>query len=225
MSKAFAEQIIDSMVDENGHCGERALSGKQFWILADQLEKQEGKVMGGWSGHYRHIDFISTDYIGTIGKYRVIVNEYIHFNPRYTVKSIDLRDADEYQAELDAEAKLKAMRDFSGSEWVGEPKKRLDLTLTLVNVYEYDGYSYSYYDNPTSYIYTLRDGEGNCIVWKTKNPLAMWVEDESGHEEWVEAEIGDTVTMKATVKEHGEYKGTKQTVVTRPKIAEIRKVA
>lgn len=223
MSKRFAEQIIDSMVDENGHCGERGLSGKQFWILAEHLSKQEPQSMGGWSGHYKYVDFTSTDYIGNIGRYRVIINEYFHFNPRYTVKSIDLRDADEYQAELDAEAKLKALRDFSGSEWVSEPKKRLSFELTLVNEYEYEGYSYSYYDSATSYIYTLRDGEGNCIVWKTKNPLAMWVEDESGHEEWVEAEVGDTIEMKATIKEHGEYKGTKQTVITRPKIAAIIK--
>lgn len=223
MSKKFAEQIIDSMVDENGHCGDRALSGKQFMILSDYLHKGETEIVGGWNGNYKTIDFTSTNYEGNIGKYYVVLNEFWHFNRRCTVVSIDLRDADEYQAELDAEAKLKAMRDFSGSEWVSEPKKRLDLSLTLVNEYEYEGYSCSYYDSATSYIYTLRDGEGNCIVWKTKNPLAMWVEDESGHEEWVEAEIGDTIEMKATIKQHGEYKGTKQTVITRPKITEIRK--
>ena len=155
----------------------------------------------------------------------MVLNEFWHFNPRYTVKSIDLRDADEYQAELDAEAKLKALRDFSGSEWVAEPKKRIDMSLTLVSVYEYEAAKFSYYDSSTGYIYTLRDGDGNCIVWKTKNPLAMWAEDESGREEWLEAEVGDTIEMKATIKEHGEYKGTKQTVVTRPKIAQIRKGA
>lgn len=138
--------------------------------------------------------------------------------------SIDLRDHDEYQAELDAEAKLKAMRDFSGSEWVAEPKKRLDLTLTLVNDYEYVGQSYSYYDDGTRHIYTFRDEDGNCIVWKTSNPLGMWQEGEEGRDEWVYAdEMGDVVKMRATVKEHSEYKGTKQTVITRPKIAAIVK--
>lgn len=223
MSKKFAEQIIDSMVDENGHCGDRALSAKQFLIISECLYKGETEIVGGWNGNYKTVDFTSTNYEGNIGKYFVVLNEFWHFNPRYTVVSIDLRDADEYKAELEVEAKLKAMRDFSGSQWVSEPKKRLDLSLTLVNEYEYEGYSYSYYDSATSYIYTLRDDEGNCIVWKTKNPLAMWVEDESGHDEWVEAEVGDTIQMKATIKEHGEYKGTKQTVVTRPKITQIRK--
>lgn len=223
MSTKFAEQIIDSMVDENGHCGDRALSAKQFLILSEHLHKGEGEIVGGWNGDYKTIDFTSTDYEGTIGKYHVILNEFWHFHVRYTVVSIDLRDADEYQAELDAEARLRALRDFSGSQWVSEPKKRLDMNLTLVNVYEYDGYTYSYYDSATSYIYTFRDADGNCIVWKTKSTLGMWLEDESGHEEWVEAEVGDSIAMKATVKEHGEYKGTKQTVITRAKIAEIRK--
>lgn len=223
MSKKFAEQIIDSMVDENGHCGDRALSAKQFLIISECLYKGEAEIVGGWNGNYKTVDFTSTNYEGNIGKYYVVLNEFWHFNPRYAVVSIDLRDAGEYQAELDADAKLKALRDFSGSEWVSEPKKRIDLSLTLVNEYEYEGYTYSYYDSATSYIYTLRDDDGNCIVWKTKNPLAMWVEDESGHDEWVEAEVGDTIQMKATIKEHGEYKGTKQTVVTRPKITEIRK--
>lgn len=224
MSKAFAEQIIDSMVDENGHCGDRALSGKQFMILSDHLHKGETEIVGGWNGNYKTIDFTSTNYEGNIGKYYVVLNEFWHFNRRCTVVSIDLRDHDEYQAELDAEAKLKAMRDFSGSEWVAEPKKRLDLTLTLVNDYEYVGQSYSYYDDGTRHIYTFRDEDGNCIVWKTSNPLGMWQEGEEGRDEWVYAdEMGDVVKMRATVKEHSEYKGTKQTVITRPKIAAIVK--
>lgn len=223
MSKAFAEKIIDSMVDENGHCGERGLSAKQFLILSESLCKGEEEIVGGWNGSYKAIDFTSTDYEGNIGKYHVILNEFWHFNPRYTVKSIDLREADEYQAELDAEAKLKALRDFSGSEWVSEPKKRLDLTLTLVNDYIYEGCSYSYYDDGTRHIYTFRDADGNCLVWKTANPLGMRVEDEGGREEWVEAEVGGKVQMRATVKEHGEYKGVRQTVLTRAKVTLIHK--
>jgi hypothetical protein len=45
----------------------------------------------------------------------------------------------------------------------------------------------------------------------------MW--DESN--QWLEADEGDTIEMRATVKEHGEYKGTKQTVVTRAQVKSI----
>lgn len=220
MSKKFAEQIIDSMVDENGHCGERGLSAKQFDILSECIEQTDEYDMGGWEGDFAYMHFWARDYEGNIGKYHVVLNEYKHFNFRHTVKSIDLRDADEYQAELDAEARLKALRDFSGSEWVAEPKKRIDLTLTLVNDYVYEGCSYSYYDSGIRHIYTLRDEDGNCLVWKTQKVIDFYDKES---DEWIDAEVGDTIEMKATVKEHSEYKGTKQTVITRPKINGIRK--
>lgn len=221
MEKTFAEKMLDSMVDEDGHCGDRALSGKQFWILADRLHKHEPEAVGCWSGHYKTVDFTSTDYEGNIGRYHVVINEFFHFNPRYTVVSIDLRDEDEYNAEVAEEERMRSLRDFSGSEWVLEPKKRADFDLTLVNDYEYYGYSYSRYDDGARHIYTFRDADGNCLVWKTANPLGMWSEDEDGYEKWVEAEVGGKVTLKATVKDHDEYKGTKQTVLTRAKVMSI----
>lgn len=57
-------------------------------------------------------------------------------------------------------------------------------------------------------------------MWKTKNAISVY-DDTTG--EYVDAEVGDIVTMKATIKEHSEYKGTKQTVITRPKIVSISK--
>lgn len=220
MSKSFAEKIIDSMVDDNGHCGERGLSEKQFDILAGWLEEGEEQDWGFWEGNYTTMFFWGRDYEGNIGRYHVVINKHFRFNMGYNVVSIDLRDADEYQAELDAETKLKAMRDFSGSEWVAEPKERIDLTLVLVNDYVYEGCSYSYYDSGIRHIYTLRDEDGNCLVWKTQKVIDFYDKES---DEWIDAEVGDTIEMKATVKEHSEYKGTKQTVITRPKINGIRK--
>lgn len=219
MSIKFAEQVLDGMVDERGYCGERGLSYKQFNCLSRYLEEGEWERVGGWVGTKGgHKNFYARDLEGNIGKYHVVLNWLAHFNDRYTVKEIRLRDADEYQAELDAKAKLKAMRDFSGSEWVAEPKKRLDFTLTLVNDYVYDGERYGYYDSGTRHIYTFRDENGNCFVWKTSNLIELWNEAEN---KYVEAEIGNVIQMRATVKEHNEYKGIKQTVINRPKITSI----
>lgn len=218
MSKAFAEKIIDSMVDENGNCGERGLSAKQFTILSELLEETDWEYVTSWQGDYGHRDFYSKDFIGNIGKYHVQLNWYAHFNDRYTVTSIELRDADEYQEELDAEARMREMRDFSNSEWVSEPKKRIDLKLTLVNDYVYEGCSYSYYDDGIRHIYTFRDDSGNCLVWKTQKVIDCYDKET---EEWTEAEVGSFIEMRATVKEHGEYRGNKQTVITRPQIKSI----
>lgn len=224
MSKKFAEGIIDSMVNENGYCGERGLSYKQFNCLSRYLEEGEWEHVGGWVGTKGgRKNFYARDLEGNIGKYHVVLNWLAHFNDRYTVKEIRLRDADEYQAELDAKAAeaerkaaYKAM--CEKSEWVGTPKKRENFELTLLKDYAYEREAYSYGGFETAHIYTLADNYGNIFVWKTANLIELWDEDA---EKYVEAKIGSKVSMRATVKEHGEYKGTKQTVLTRCKIQAI----
>lgn len=217
MSKEFAEKILDSMVDENGHCGERGLSAKQFAILSPYLEEGEWEYAGGWSGDYSYRHFYSTDFEGNIGKYHVVLNEFDHFNPRYTVVSIDFRPKEEYEAEL----RLAELGKFEHSEWVGELKQRVDMELTLVRIGCYERRAYGYRDAlETVRVYTLADADGNCIVWKTTSWLD--IDDEYCY---MQAEPGDEVIMKATVKEHGEYRGVKQTVVARPKVKFIGKPA
>lgn len=221
MSTKFAEHIIDGMVDENGHCGERGLSHKQFGVLSQYLMPEDAEVVGCWNGNYKTVDFTSQNYVGTIGRYAVVLNELWRFNPRHTVVSIDLRPQEEVEAE-EAEAKrLAELRDFSHSEWQFQPKERVDLDLTLVNDYEYEGMGYSYYDDGTRHLYTFRDDDGNCYVWKTANTVTVETVDEHDTVHFTYAEIGSKVTMRATVKEHSEYKGTKQTVITRPTIKAI----
>lgn len=213
---SFAEKMIESMVDENGHCGERGLSAKQFGILQQYLYPSEIEDAGYWEGDRYGVikQFTTQDFEGNIGKYHVKLNEFWHFHPRHTVVSIDLRPAEE----IEREAWLKSLRDFSKSEWQGQPKERKDFELTYVSEYEYDTVAYcSWQGTETHYIYTFTDGT-NCYVWKTTNLLGKWAKDENGREEFWEYEAGDTVKLKATIKEHTEYKGIKQTVLTRAKV-------
>lgn len=231
MSIEFAEKIIDDMVDENGHCGERGLSAKQFNCLFRYLDEEESELVDTWHGdkYGGRVNFWSTNYVGVIGKYSVVLNEFWHFNSRYTVVEINLRPADEIAAEekrREAERKLREIGKFEHSEWVGEEKARMELELTLVRDYEYDRMAYGRYNAvETFHIYTFADAEGNCIVWKTANPIDIewWDADDEWHFE--AAEVGDRVAMKATVKEHGEYRGVKQTVINRPCIVAIEKDA
>lgn len=223
MSKAFAEKILDSMVNEEGYCGERGLSEKQFDILVELLNKSDEYDEGEWEGDYKTVYFWGIAYEGKIGKYNVRIAKHFHFHFGYNVEEIKLRDKAEYEAELEAERKRKEMLDFSGSDFIAQPKKRLDMVLTLVNDYEYEGTRYSYYDTARCHIYTFRDSEGNCVIWKTKNIILHDWEDEDGHFHTDVAEIGDKVTMKATVKEHSEFRGVRQTVINRPAIKDIEK--
>ncbi|MDE7244137.1 MAG: hypothetical protein K2O18_09200, partial [Oscillospiraceae bacterium] len=83
------------------------------------------------------------------------------------------------------------------SEWVGDIGKRVEIKvaeITCITGWETQwGYTK---------IYKIVDESGNVFTWKTSN----WVED-------------DVKTIKGTVKAHNDYKGTKQTEITRCKCA------
>ena len=190
MKKNFAEQIIDSMVDENGHCGERGLSLKQFKILAEHLE--EGKTVNVGGAYNR--TFTSTDFTGTIGRYNVKLNEYYHFNPRYTVVEINKW--------------CEEVPDTSNSTWQHNANDRIELDLMLLNVSSFE----TYYGS--KYVYTFSDQSNNVYVWFTSKAYIMQrCSEDSSRDQF--AHPGDTVHVKATVKEHTEFRDVKQTVLTR----------
>lgn len=211
MSIEFAEKILDGMVDENGHCGERGMSAKQYECICQYLRKTEPKRCGEWAGERGFIPFYEWDAEGTIGRYQVKLHCFDHFHLRVVVEYIR-RWIDEVPT-------------FESSEWVGEPKQRMDLELTVIRRAEYERAAYTYGTEWVN-VYTMADAEGNCYVWKSTNWLKTEEYDEDG---WLVedayAEPGDKVAMRATVKEHSEYRGIRQTVVTRAKVKAIAKRA
>lgn len=84
--------------------------------------------------------------------------------------------------------------------FLGEVGKKLSADVTLTRVTSYD----SMYG--TGYIYSMMDDSGNTLVW--------FASRSQGHHD------GDTFKITGTVKEHKEYHGIKQTVLTRCKISE-----
>jgi hypothetical protein len=100
-----------------------------------------------------------------------------------------------------AQAELKAAQAPQArtvSNYVAAKGERIVLTLTVKNIYSYD----TAYGTTTMFIFN--DEQGNCIVWKaTSNPSMA---------------IGQTYSVKGTVKDHTDYKGTKQTLLTRCQI-------
>lgn len=82
------------------------------------------------------------------------------------------------------------------SEWVGkvgEMRDFRDLTVTRVSASEGRF--------GTTYIYGFLDTEGNQLTWFA-----------SRH---IEKQPGEKVSLRAKIKEHDEFRGTKQTVITR----------
>jgi hypothetical protein len=99
------------------------------------------------------------------------------------------------KAEAAAKAALAPATPRTVSQWVAKIGDRVVLTLTVKNIYSYE----TVYGTTTMFIFN--DEQGNCIVWKATSNPSM--------------EIGQTYSVKGTVKDHTDYKGTKQTLLTR----------
>jgi len=96
-------------------------------------------------------------------------------------------------------------------EYVGKAGDKIQVEVTLEKEARYE----------TSYgmmsLYRFKDANGNILVWKTSTFLCRRkVVD--GCEYSVGIEEGELVTIKATIKEHSEYRSEKQTVLTRVKL-------
>lgn len=88
---------------------------------------------------------------------------------------------------------------------------------------EYQFYSYYGYRPTSNYIYKFEDATGKVYVWKTANILMVDGKDLDGAtpNEEIFPTKGSIIRIKASVKGNGEYRGEKQTLLTRVKVIEI----
>ena len=88
----------------------------------------------------------------------------------------------------------------SPSQHIGSIGERLDLNLHIDRVFDSAYYrNDGWYGSTITYMYLMHDEYGNIFKWSTQKCY----------------EEGSDVHFKATVKEHTEYKGIPQTVLTR----------
>lgn len=103
---------------------------------------------------------------------------------------------------------IKEKRDANApkteSEYVGEVGQKISLEVTLKRIFTFE--THFTYMGETAYIYKFADANGNTITWKTAK--------------FFEIEEGWSGKISGTIKEHSEYRGDKQTVLTRCKITE-----
>lgn len=112
----------------------------------------------------------------------------------------------EAKAEQEArEAQLRAQREIS--KHVGEIGERLSIKGTYQRSGSWEQKSFAGYGTVTMYVHTFKDADGNVFTWKTQNGISM--------------EYGELVNLSGTVKEHAEYKGERQTVLTRCKVIAV----
>lgn len=93
----------------------------------------------------------------------------------------------------------------SKSTYVGKIGDRIDLTV----VFEWYMVVDTHYGSMS--INRFRDSDGNIYIWKTSS--------------FFDAEEGTEINIRATVKEHSEFRGAKQTVITRVNLQKSTKVS
>ena len=96
------------------------------------------------------------------------------------------------------------------SQYVGEVGKRLEAEVTLVDVFGFWVPSFTpWRGTDTKMVYKFEDASGNILVWFTTG----YGLDANQYPQ------GSSLKIRGTVKEHSEYKGDKQTVLQRVKVA------
>lgn len=206
-AKSHAEENNQKFFQEQEFTPE----GKTFYILGktfdikDQL-KSEGAKWDNYTSHWRMNhpyegygylelsvdDIYDKDYSGTY-----------HWN---SWKRLEYNDSNNYYNWIrEAEEKLNAKN--STSEYLGQEGERITLTVTYTHTSSFEReLRFNKYD--TVYIHSFRDENGNEIIWKTTNNIYNDKDTE--------------MIITGTVKGYKEYKGIKQTILTRCKLEEVK---
>ncbi len=100
------------------------------------------------------------------------------------------------------EAESKAAAGIA-NDYFGEIGQRVTVMVKFVRLGWFETH-FSYYGE-TVFVYTFEDDAGHVFVWKTGTGFDGGIEN------------GAELKIKATIKEHSEYDGIKQTVITRCK--------
>lgn len=99
------------------------------------------------------------------------------------------------------------------SEYVGQVGDKVNEIVTLEHTFSYERRAFGRsWDTEVVWIYKFRDDNGNILVWNTtscKNNI----------------EDGTRLHLTGKIKEHSEYKGEKQTVLTRCKVNFLEEIA
>lgn len=104
----------------------------------------------------------------------------------------------------------------------GEIGKRVYLRLTLMNVYHYfKPHPFYRGRDIEAEILKFSDEDGNTFVCYTSSVLGIETVGDNNECYFDPVNKNDTCIVKATIKDHREYKGELQTVINRVKVCEI----
>lgn len=153
----------------------------------------------------------SSDYVKNLKA--IVAAEYVSWSNLGFVASAPQAYARWQERTLIRQAEKRAP-----SQWVGQPGDRLTLDLEIKAIRYIEG------DYGVTTLYTFVDGAGNQFKWFSSRGISVPSGWKRSRERLPDidygrpAEAGDKVKLAATVKGHDEWKGHKQTVLTRGRV-------
>lgn len=164
------------------------VTGENTYAIKDELKELGCKYKPEFGWYCTHPVDVPVNY----GMTAVSFDEVCDWNP--ITRKISVKE----NAKEVADAAKKAVMPKSNSEYIGEIKQRLrDIEAVYTNCRTVEGFY------GASLCYTFKAGE-NVLTWFC-----------SGKGIDPEIEIGETVLLTGTVKDHKEYNGIKQTLINR----------
>lgn len=159
-----------------------------------RIEAEKASERAAW--REAHAEFLAK--LDTLSRGRDEGDFWVKFERDFLARQ---GEPSERQREIVERELAKRARD-AAARHVGKPGDRITVTLTTERVIDC---SWGTYPRIVSYLHIARDEAGNCIVYKGAG-------DFPGE--------GQTLKVKATIKEHTTYNGIPQTVIARPKVLE-----
>ena len=101
-------------------------------------------------------------------------------------------------------------------EYFGNVGDKFEKELIFDRSYAYQT-EYSYYGE-TTFIHIFHDEENHVFKWSTSKGTYQCWHKTNGRDGYLEYEAGKKYLIKGSIKDHSEYNGTKQTVITRCKV-------
>ena len=117
-----------------------------------------------------------------------------------------------HDKELEKQARAKMYKDSVKDEWFGNVGDKFEKELMFEKIIGFEGY-YGY-----TYFLFFRDEEGRVFKWSSSNGSYKCWSSVSGNDGYCDYEVGKKYLIKGSIKDHSEYNGVKQTVITRCKV-------
>jgi len=123
------------------------------------------------------------------------------------------------EKEIIAEKKATQQKEKSISNYIGTPGEKIQLELTYISSASYE-FQISAWNSTTNWIHKFLDNNGNIFIWKTAKHIGEFVNGKNWLDRTaIDINSGHNLKLKGTIKDHSEFRGEKQTVLTRCKIS------